>query len=409
MSAVCWKCLEDEYLKTIIKKKGKRQKCSLCDGTRKAFTAEDLAEAVDPIVREHFAQGEDVKKFGEDDAEWWEQEGDPLDHHLQEVTGQYLGFEDEIVEALEEKDPADERDGDIPFYDSSQNYVSIPIRPYAYYEEWSYVSEDIKHRRRFFSSAASALFARVFEDVETRKSRNRETGNDEKVIFEMPEGSLLFRARICHSQSLTKDAYRDPIKHVGPPPPESARAGRMNVDGVVVFYGALDQQTCLAETRPAIGNDIAVIQMRTTKPLRLLDFGRLEQSYKRLSYFQPDFTEQVERGAFLRRLQNLISQPVVPGREMDYLITQTMAEYLGHVHHPKFDGVLFKSVQRSGGTNVVLFQSGDDGFPLTYVDESFELFSTSSVEYKHRKRYMGKHEDGEVWIGHDDDAWDDED
>ena len=101
MSAVCWKCIEDEYLKTIIKKKGTRQKCSLCDDTRKAFTAEDLAEAVDPIVREHFAQGENVKKFGEDDAEWWEQEGDPLDHHLQEVIGQYLGFEDEIVEALE--------------------------------------------------------------------------------------------------------------------------------------------------------------------------------------------------------------------------------------------------------------------------------------------------------------------
>jgi hypothetical protein len=183
----------------------------------------------------------------------------------------------------------------------------------------------------------------------------------------------------------------------------------MNVDGVVVFYGALDVQTCLAETRPAIGNDIAVIQMRTTKPLRLLDFGRLEQSYKRLSYFQPDFTEQAERGAFLRRLQNLISQPVVAGRERDYLITQTMAEYLGHVHHPKFDGVLLKSVQRSGGTNIALFQNGDDGFPLKYVDESFKLFSTSSVEYNHRKQYVGKHEDGEVWIGYDYDGWDDED
>ncbi len=409
MSAVCWQCIKDEYLKVIVKNEGKVEKCTLCDRRRKAFTAEDLAEAVDPIMREHFALGEDVKRFGPDDEEWWEQEGDPLDHHLQEVIAQYLGFEDEIVAALEERDPADIQDGGSPFYDSSQDYVPVKIRPYAYYEEWNYVSEDLKHRRRFFSSAASALFARVFEDVETRKSRNRETGDDEKVIFEMPEGSLLFRARICHSESFVKDAYKDPIKHVGPPPPETARAGRMNVEGVVVFYGALDEQTCLAETRPAIGNDTAVIQMRSTKLLRLLDFGRLEQSYKRLSYFQPDFTEQVERGAFLRRLQNLISQPVVPGREMDYLITQTMAEYLGHVHNPRFDGVLFKSVQRSGGTNIVLFQNRDDGFPLAYVDESFHLFSTSSVEYKHRKRYVGKHDNGEVWIGYDHDGWDDED
>jgi hypothetical protein len=405
MSAVCWQCIEDEYLKKIVQKRGKAAKCTLCDSKRKAFTAEDLAEVVDPIMREHFEPGEDVKKFGEDDEEWWEQEGDPLDHHLQEVIGQYLGFEDEVVTALEERDPARPQDGDIPFYDSSQDYVSTPIRPYAYYEEWNYVSEDLKHRRRFFSSAASNLFEKVFEDVETRTSRNSETGAEEKVAWEMPEGSLFFRARICHSHSLIKDAYKEPLKHLGPPPPDLARAGRMNVDGVVVFYGALDRDTCLAETRPAIGNDIAVIQLRTNRPLRFLDFRRLEKAYNRLSYFQPDFTEQVERGAFLRRLQNLISQPVIPGREMDYLITQTMAEYLAHVHIPIFDGILFKSVQQSDGTNIVLFQNERDDFPLAYVDQSFELWSTSSVEYKHRKRYVGEH-DGEVWVSHEDgDEW----
>jgi hypothetical protein len=215
MSAVCWKCIQDEDLKRIVRSKGTPQKCSLCECKRKAFTAEDLAETIDPIMREHFAQGEDVKRFGPDDEEWWEQEGDLLDHHLQEVIGQYLGFEDEIVSALEEGDPADPRDGESSFYDSTQNYVSLKIRPYAYVSEWNHVSEDLKHRRRFFSSAAADLFSRVFEDVETRKSRNRETGDDEKVVFEMPEGSHLYRARICHSQSFVKDAYNDPMKHVG--------------------------------------------------------------------------------------------------------------------------------------------------------------------------------------------------
>jgi hypothetical protein len=130
---------------------------------------------------------ENVKKFGPDDEEWWEQEGDPLDHHLQDVIGQYLGFEDEIVSALEEGDPADLRDGEIAFYDSTQDYVPVKIRPYAYVADWNHVSEDLKHRRRFFSSAAADLFSRVFEDVETRKSRNRrDSEDDERVIFEMP-------------------------------------------------------------------------------------------------------------------------------------------------------------------------------------------------------------------------------
>jgi len=409
VSCVCWQCIEDEYLKEIVKDEGKVAKCSLCDCRRKSFTAGDLAKAVDPIMREHFALGEDVKRFGPDDEKWWEQKGEQLDHHLQEVIGQYLGFEDEIVEALEISDPARPQDGDMPFYDNSQNYVPVSIESnaYAYFEDWNYVSEDLKHRRRFFSSAASSFFERIFEGVETRPSYNDETGAKESVVWEMPEGSMFFRARICHSEALIKEAYKEPLKHVGPPPADLAQTGRMSVEGVVAFYGALDRDTSLAETRPAIGNDIAVIQLRATRALRLLDFSRLGHSYNRLSYFQPDFADLVGKGAFLRRLENLISQPVIPGREMDYLITQTMAEYLAHVHRPAFDGVLFKSVQKSGGVNIVLFQNGSDGFPLAYVDKSFELFSTRSVQYKHAERCVGEHE-GEVWVsrggGYDDEA-----
>ena len=401
MGTVCWQCIEDEYLKQIVKDSGTRATCDLCSKKRKSFTAENLAEIVDPILQEHLRIGEDEKRFGNDDEEWWEQTGDPLDYHLQEVFGQYFGFEDEIVTALEENDPADLRDGDVPFYDGSQNYLTIPIRPHSLYTEWADVSEDLKYRRRFFSSAAADLFERLFKDIETRVCSNTETSTDEKVVWEMPQGSLLFRARICQSEESIKEAYKEPLKHIGPPPPEYTPAGRMNVNGVAVFYGALDADTCLAEVRPSIGNDVVIIQLCTTKPLRLLDFRRLERSYEKLSYFQADFKEQAERGAFLRRLQTLISQPVIPGGEMDYLVTQTMAEYLAHVFRPRLDGVLFKSVQRSGGTNTVLFQEGANGFPLLYAKDSFELHTTTSVEYKHRKRYVHQHEDGEVWIARD--------
>ena len=50
-----------------------------------------------------------------------------------------------------------------------------------------------------------------------------------------------------------------------------------------------------------------------------------------------------------------------------------MAEYLGFVYAPKLDGIVFKSVQQSGGANIVLFRDADDGFPLKYVDESFKV------------------------------------
>jgi hypothetical protein len=246
VGTVCWRCIEDEYLKKIIRERGEPAECDLCENNEEnAFTAEDLAEVLDPIMREHFRQGEEVKRFGKDDSEWWEQEGDPLSFHLQEVIGQYLGFEDEIVEALVNNDGARPQDGEEPFFDSSQDYVSVPIRPYDFYDEWEFVVEDLKHRRRFFSSAAADLFKRLFDVVEKRKWWNPTTRSGENVVLELPKGSPLFRARICNWPGAIKEAHTDPLKHVGAPPPAQARAGRMNVDGVAVFYGALDCETCL--------------------------------------------------------------------------------------------------------------------------------------------------------------------
>jgi hypothetical protein len=62
---------------------------------------------------------------------------------------------------------------------------------------------------------------------------------------------------------------------------------------------------------------------------------------KRLSYFHPTFTEESAKRSFLQRLHVEISNPVIPGRESDYVITQTMAEYLAHVHNNPFDGIVF--------------------------------------------------------------------
>ncbi len=171
----------------------------------------------------------------------------------------------------------------------------------------------------------------------------------------------------------------------------------MNVEGVAILYGATDTETCLAEVRPALGNDVAVIQLHTTKPLRLLDFTRLEESYSRLSYFQPDFNEQADKGVFLRRLQKLISQPIIPGRETDYLITQTMTEYLAHVHHEPFDSIFFRSIQRAKGVNAVVFPDRAGAFPISYVDKSFKLFTTKTINYTHRENYVSVTDD-EVYV-----------
>jgi len=415
MSAVCWDCVDDEHLKAIIREKGEVQPCSECGtSTRKAFTAEDLAELLDPILQEHYAHGDEVQKFGDDDDHWWEQEGSPLSDIVQEALGEDLGFYDEIVDALIENDDARPQDGEEPFFSNEINYVDRPLAAYRLHGWWDFVEEDLKHNKRFFSSAAKELFDYLFSDVEARQYWDVAQKKDVTVVRELPEGFELFRARVCDSNDEVKNALKEPLKHIGPPPPVRARANRMNVDGVAVFYGALESETCLAELRPTIGGESAVITVRTTKALRLLDFTKIKDSGRVLSYFQPDFNEQAEKNMFLRQLGRLISQPVKPGMEADYLITQTMAEYLAHVHAKPFDGLLYKSVQKKGGTNIVLFPQpkgdADNSFPATYVAESIKFFVTWGIEYKHLQRWLGILADGEVvdWRGYDPFLEDDE-
>jgi hypothetical protein len=405
--AICWECFDDKYLKEIVKNEGEQLECSACGEERTAFTVERLGERIEPIMREHFRQG---------DQDYGEQRGDPLSFCVQEVVGECFGLEDDIVEAVVAAEHMDPSDGDMPFFDDTCNYVGSPVSLHGYYAEWNFVVQELKYRRRFFSPSAKALFDSLFDGVEKMQAWSDEGKSHESVVRELPKGLELFRARICDSHSLLKDILTDPCKHVGPPPAEKVRASRMNAEGVAVFYGATDQDTSLAEMRPPLGGDSAVITLRTTKTLRMLDFKLLQTAYggEPLSYFQPDFTEQVEKNAFRRRLHKLISQPVIPGREADYLITQTMAEYLAHVHEKPFDGILFASVQRKEGTNVVLFpdhslasDTETNSFPVEYVDGSIKVFSTEMVEYRYKQRHVYL-DNGKVSMNYDPDDFPDD-
>jgi RES domain len=194
-------------------------------------------------------------------------------------------------------------------------------------------------------------------------------------------------------------------------------------EGVFVFEGAVPFKLALLLTgaastnadggSPPTGGEAAVITVRTTKALRLLDFTKIKDSGRALSYFQPDFNEQAEKNIFLRQLGSLISQPVRPGRESDYLITQTMAEYLAHVQAKPFDGLLYKSVQKKGGTNIVLFPQPkgdtDNAFPVAYVADSIKFFETLAIEYEHFERRLGVvNDDGEIVDYSGDDRFDED-
>ena len=411
--AICANCIDDEHLSAIVLDEGAPRRCSLCGNSKTAaFTVGDLGKLLEPLLRERLSLGGEVRVFHgiDDEKGGYEQQGDPLDYFVAEALGQDFDFLDDIVAAVIAAEDVWPPDGEEAFFEDYYNYVPRSVFVYEMLDEWQMVQDELRSSRRFFSSAAKSFFASLFANIDTllspvvdietavvslsedRISPSPDAGDDEdnKVVRLLAEGTEIFRARTCNSEGALEKMVENPYDNVGPPPSEKARAGRMNAKGIVVLYGALDIDTAIAEMRPPLGGDTITIGLRANRPLRVLDFKRLEDAYslEALSYFQPDFDYQLGKHAFLQRLHGLISRPVLPGKEDEYLITQTMAEYLSHVHESPFDGILFDSVQRKGGTNIVVFSSADGEFPVSYVDESVRAFRTDVVQYGHSERRL---------------------
>ncbi len=411
MSAICSDCIQDVHLKEIATKEGEPLICSVCmDDKRDCLGVEQLASLLEPVMRSHFSIGKEVQRLDTDDKLVWDQEGDDLSWVVQEVLGQYVEFERELIHAIIKLDDYRPQDGEDPFWEDTANYV--PTNAYDQFRaKWDGALEELKSRQRFFSQSAKELFSDLFNEVDTLVISDN--GVIVPVVRSLETGTVLHRSRLCRSNEWLKDFYRDPFTQVGPPPQISARAGRMNADGIVVFYGAIEQETCLAELRPPLGGFVVAISVRTAKPLRILDFIRLDKArdYTALSYFQPTFDAELAKRRFLRRLHTLVSRQITPGHETDYLITQTMAEYLTHLAEPPFNGVIFSSPQAKGGQNIVLFadpgvlsDSTSQIFGIDYVPESFRLFRTKRIEYEHDQVQVLVTQDNEVFpqVGDDD-------
>ena len=50
----------------------------------------------------------------------------------------------------------------------------------------------------------------------------------------------------ARSDGELEEILKHPAQELGPPPAQSAKSGRMNQEGVPVFYGAMDRSTCVS-------------------------------------------------------------------------------------------------------------------------------------------------------------------
>ncbi len=228
----------------------------------------------------------------------------------------------------------------------------------------------------------------LFYDIDKLKTRNRDS-----PIKILSEENYLYRARVFEDLEEVKLALAQPEKNFGPPPSLLARSGRMNAQGISVFYGATSVEVAIAEVRPPVGSIVITAPFVPLRKLKVLDISSLDSlSFGSGSKFDPLTRQTSERAVFFRTLSRKLTLPAFGKRlDSDYLITQVVADYLGDRKKFNLDGVSFKSTQVYAddedvgtGYNVVLFNMSSG---VRYSSDSSRSFNVELYEYVDDDRY----------------------
>ena len=359
---ICHQCVCNQYLASEILKQGRSGVCKYCGDTRESIPLSDLSERIALALGEHFV----LTPHGPETPEEyftlaihgnWRRRGESVEDVVADLAGLDEPAVGDVIDGLStgfDTYRTVKEGGEHP-YDSEALYETRELDTFAYHSRWEEFRREIGSRARFFNSTAEKILFSILGDLESYMAPDGKS-----VIREVDpttEDYFVWRARVAHYPEDVEKILESPVKSIGPPPANSAAAGRMNAQGIPVFYGARDLSTCIAEIRAPVGSFVVAARFKFSRPVRLLDLNALEHAYADVSLFEPESFSHQSRAAFLRWLANEISRPVSPLDETsEYLSTQALAEYLANRSCSNLDGIIYRSSQAGGtGSNLVLF------------------------------------------------------
>lgn len=138
---------------------------------------------------------------------------------------------------------------------------------------------------------------------------------------------------------------------MGAPPPEKAKAGRANPEGVPFLHVSSDKATAVAEVRAEPGDWVTVAKVEIPrKGSWVLDLTRDVHIID--PFASADLDEDLMVREFLQNFAYELSRPVrARDQATEYVFTQAISTYF---RERSYSGVVFPS-SLSGGTNAVFF------------------------------------------------------
>lgn len=194
------------------------------------------------------------------------------------------------------------------------------------------------------------------------------------AIKVLEAGTILWRAR-PHANAEPDFEVRG--GSLGSAPDCCARDNRFSPDGVSMFYGSEHSETTLAELLGYTEFRYATVgAFRTMEDLVVLDLGEIDY-YPNI--FDPDERDDYYGADFLHGFADEIARPLHDGE--DYRATQlVVSEGIQSFTLDPVDGIRYRSVQRPGHFNYVLFRGNEDCSDMEANDGAILRLDSASVQ-----------------------------
>lgn len=339
--SVCVKCAGIS-LGRYINSHGENDKCDYCGKeNRHVMTIEQIMHRLYESWKLYYSNFDD--SFFPDDLR--------TPYYLSDIV------DDELVELYDAKESFLKDLKNIPD-DNTWQKDSEYWTPYseALSYSWRRFCDIVKTKWRYtyFLSGKDEFDPATYSPLETMKNIIELFQISESFITELPMKSLIFRTR--------KGEVSFPlnVKELGTAPAKYSIANRFNAQGIPMFYGSLDKDTCKKEAC-GIGKYIATGVFYNSKTIKLLNLTNIPEIPK---LYDDDF-RFIPALSFLHEFVKKICAPIKD--IIDYIPTQVFTEYIRLQGERLFNlkGIKYSSAKNDDGENVVLFYSNDE-----CIDES---------------------------------------
>lgn len=344
---VCADCVEDEFLKDVIRKNVSRRQCDYCERKTRAHSAAPVSILMEPIGNAVFYYFNDPNRGGVPHDEGYIIEStDTADVLIALEFGCHVRLFYDIANAFTNNE----------WVRAAGGHWASSHPNEAMNDSWSNFVNIVKHNVRFFFQHLPASNATCSQEYEPHQMLPAigELVKRLKLLQKSPAGTDLFRVRERHEDA----DWELNAEQMGAPPSEHASAGRMNPAGISYLYLAYEQQTALAEVLRGPPCGAAIAHFVTQRDLNVLDLTNLPS---KPSIFDIARRSEREGIIFLESFADEISKSVQKnGREhIEYVPSQVVSEYFAMIFKiplgKNLDGIAYRSSVRRNGRNLVLF------------------------------------------------------